>query len=817
MGFNIGSKIVKATGGSIDRVGNHRIHQFPGEYVTDGLCLYVDSAHHDSMDIGAEAGHDAGTILDLSGNGRHGTITNMPYNVLNGFPSLKHNDFGGHTSWLEFSHAETPHANLLTTELLVKIENHPGGSSYDSLWQKGSNWNSTNADCGLHLIYGALRYHFGDHWQGNGTTYTETNLTLGKWYHIVTSSENLQGRNSRLYVNGTLVNANPCDGTAGRGPYTGPSSVASLWINKGNGGGHNGQFGLFRTYNRQLSNEEVLQNYNSVKSRIQQGNTGSSAYTFTPTCSGDKGKVEVLVVGGGGSGGNDVGGGGAGARALYNSSFTIESGVGMGVTIGVGATSADGSSDGHGGNGGTSRFSTLTALGGNGGYGRSGGKSYAGWNGGGSSYNSSTGVPPDGAGGEKGYAGGSTGNPNANNCGCGGGAGAGGVGGDGVGGSGGRGGHGGNGLAYSISGTSKYYAGGGGGSFYNVVNKGGLSGSGVGGRGSGASVATPGDFSTSGVPRTGSGGGGGFSSNAKSGGQGSEGCVIVRYPAEDYNVELLIVAGGGGGGSCNVGDAGGGGGGAGGLLYYSKVPVSSGKNYKVWVGEGGDKSTAPSAHGSDGKNSFFDDKVAIGGGGGGSTRDTSSTRSGGSGGAAGSDQSPNTGGSGTEGQGHKGGDNAGGSTGSGGGGAGEAGGDSPNSNIASTPGGDGLAYTITGSSVTYAGGGGGGKWSTGSGSAGAGGAGGGGAGGKGAAGTAGTAGLGGGGGGGGMISGTSNQNGGNGGTGVVIVAYKGPQRGTGGTIDITSRPGYTIHKFIGYPKDGSSGNAMKNSAHLFVA
>ena len=31
--------------------------------------------------------------------------------------------------------------------------------------------------------------------------------------------------------------------------------------------------------------------------------------------------------------------------------------------------------------------------------------------------------------------------------------------------------------------------------------------------------------------------------------------------------------------------------------------------------------------------------------------------------------------------------------------------------------------------------------------------------------------------------------------GVVYIAYKGPQRGTGGTIDTTSRPGYTIHKF----------------------
>ena len=74
-------------------------------------------------------------------------------------------------------------------------------------------------------------------------------------YHIVTSSENLQGRNSRLYVNGVLVNANPCDGSAGRGPYTGPSSVAALQINKGNGGGHNGHNGLKRIFENLGSQE----------------------------------------------------------------------------------------------------------------------------------------------------------------------------------------------------------------------------------------------------------------------------------------------------------------------------------------------------------------------------------------------------------------------------------------------------------------------------------------------------------------------------------------------------------------------------------
>jgi hypothetical protein len=34
-----------------------------------------------------------------------------------------------------------------------------------------------------------------------------------------------------------------------------------------------------------------------------------------------------------------------------------------------------------------------------------------------------------------------------------------------------------------------------------------------------------------------------------------------------------------------------------------------------------------------------------------------------------------------------------------------------------------------------------------------------------------------------------------GGSGIVIIAYKGPQRGTGGVVSSTARPGYTTHTF----------------------
>ena len=96
-----------------------------------------------------------------------------------------------------------------------------------------------------------------------------------------------------------------------------------------------------------------------------------------------------------------------------------------------------------------------------------------------------------------------------------------------------------------------------------------------------------------GMPDTGSGGGGGGGTNggthdpAGEGGSGGNGTVIVRYPAEDYESELLLIAGGGGGGAGSLYAYFGGGGGAGGALYYSSVKLTAGKNYIVDVGEGG--------------------------------------------------------------------------------------------------------------------------------------------------------------------------------------------------------------------------------------
>ena len=276
-------------------------------------------------------------------------------------------------------------------------------------------------------------------------------------------------------------------------------------------------------------------------------------------------------------------------------------------------------------------------------------------------------------------------------------------------------------------------------------------------------------------------------------------CVSAANVPANANVDYLVIAGGGAGGLLR-----GGGAGAGGFREsynpctsgcYSASPLStptslpvSVTSYPITVGGGGSGGDpcgvpAPSARGTPGSNSIFSTITSTGGGGGGgySYSPTNWTgRDGGSGGGGGSSNGSCTAtiaGSGntpptSPPQGNPGGINPNLDYGAGGGGGASAvGGNAPGT---STPGqiagvgGAGVSSSITGSSVTRAGGGGGGgytQWNYG-------GTGGGGEGGTqtpAKTSTGGTANTGGGGGGAGNLPIGGSVNGG---SGIVIIRYK---------------------------------------------
>jgi len=225
-------------------------------------------------------------------------------------------------------------------------------------------------------------------------------------------------------------------------------------------------------------------------------------------------------------------------------------------------------------------------------------------------------------------------------------------------------------------------------------------------------------------------------------------------------VQVLVVAGGGGGGGTGTTNQTGGGGGAGELYYNASYSIAPG-TYTVTVGAGGTRgvgSTTGAGGGTptNGGDSIFGPIDCNGGGRGGASG--GGLDNGGSGGSGGGASRNASGGSSVKtaaGFGNIGGDSAGslagGSAGGGGGGgAGGAGADAGGGNSTSAAGGAGRAYSISGSSITYAAGGSGGSRN---GSA------------DGAAGTnnRGNGGQGG--------DGNSSTNGGNGGSGIVVISY----------------------------------------------
>ena len=245
---------------------------------------------------------------------------------------------------------------------------------------------------------------------------------------------------------------------------------------------------------------------------------------------------------------------------------------------------------------------------------------------------------------------------------------------------------------------------------------------------------------------------------------------VVSQLGTDSTVEYLVVAGGGAGASGAANSNAIGGGGAGGLLKNNLFPITL-QTYPIVVGSGG-ASTAvnPSLRGTNGNDSSFSSVTSTGGGAGGIFSNTyKNGANGGSGGGAGSYSTNGIGGTGVLTQGYDGG--LGVSTGQpysggGGGGAGAIGGSvTPGFGNLPGEGGVGLANSISGTSVFYAGGGGGGS----NGNS-VGGNGGGGGGRISVQGIAGTPNTGGGGGAGGCQ--IPPQAGGNGGSGIVIIKYK---------------------------------------------
>ena len=231
--------------------------------ITNGLIMCLDATNIKSYVSGST------TWSDVSGNDRNGILINGPTFNSSNFGGIVfdgvddsvrfRNSYGrtlGGSDWFPMS------TSAFTFDTWVKTTGLPSGGLLNGIISLtfGLNLYVTSSGRVQMLVWdkalSAITYT---------TTTVGTNIYDGNWYHIVASNNSLT---SKIYIDGVLnvSTSSPFNGDVTNSWY---SSDCVLGYNSNNPtiSKFLGSIGVFRMYNRALSDEEVLQNYNVIKKR----------------------------------------------------------------------------------------------------------------------------------------------------------------------------------------------------------------------------------------------------------------------------------------------------------------------------------------------------------------------------------------------------------------------------------------------------------------------------------------------------------------------------------------------------------------------
>ena len=212
--------------------------------VTDGLLICVDPANISSYSgtgltarglvsgigatlvngIGFSSSNSGTFILDGTNDYINGDVTSF--------------DFTGDMSaeiWFNLSATASDYVRVIGKG---DVTNRPFGF-----------WYNTTNNSFLYQRYGA-----------SSTVGSLYNIAIqtNTWYHIIVTSS---GSTHKLYLNSVDVQT-----LTGAGPFFSTSSTLKVGYGEVHTY-HNGRIGLYRIYNRGLTAQEVLQNYNATKKR----------------------------------------------------------------------------------------------------------------------------------------------------------------------------------------------------------------------------------------------------------------------------------------------------------------------------------------------------------------------------------------------------------------------------------------------------------------------------------------------------------------------------------------------------------------------
>ena len=214
------------------------------DIVTDGLVLALDAGSKKSYPGSGT------TVYDLSGYGNNGTMVNNVYHNGSAFVFDGNIDYitcGSDTS-LDITDAITLTAWVNANSIAANghvIGKAQYGNGYilhhDAVYEgpSGGGFQTTNVD--------------------NEAFEWGQNITINKWYYVCYTYD---GSTERGYYNDTLINSKSNPGSISS------NAASDLKIGMNSSDCWNGQIAIVNIYNKALTAQEVLQNYNATKSRF---------------------------------------------------------------------------------------------------------------------------------------------------------------------------------------------------------------------------------------------------------------------------------------------------------------------------------------------------------------------------------------------------------------------------------------------------------------------------------------------------------------------------------------------------------------------
>jgi len=226
-----------------------------GKIVTEGLVLALDAADRNSYVSGST------TWNDLSGNNIATSLINpgtasFSNNAINFTPSSSFNSTGS------FYSITDSRISSLTTELTLETWVNPSIANANLTRPVSPRIDERGSPLGFSLGSNIITYELNTSTGWGTGNVSNSNIATGRWIHVMQTTSD-SAKSFRTYVNGALVANLTFTGT--------PNSGGGLLIGRGFYGGiqnYSGFVSIVRYYNRVLTAEEVLQNYNAQKARF---------------------------------------------------------------------------------------------------------------------------------------------------------------------------------------------------------------------------------------------------------------------------------------------------------------------------------------------------------------------------------------------------------------------------------------------------------------------------------------------------------------------------------------------------------------------